>query len=362
MFSTTAIPLARIPAASGRPARLRALAPVGAVLGALVGSLLSGSVSAQEINLYTYREPGLIKPLLDAFTKETGIKVNTIFANAGLEERMRAEGERSPADILLTVDIGRLQQAKELGITQPVNSEVLSSAIPAAYRDPEGHWFGVSLRGRVVYASKDLVPQNAIAYEDLADPKWKGKLCTRSGQHLYNVSLFAAVVAHQGPQVAEEWLKGVKANLAKKPSGGDREVAKDIKAGGCDIGLGNTYYVALMQTGSNADQKGWAEAIKVILPTFKDTSGTHVNISGMSLAKSAPNRDSALKFMAFMVSDQAQKLHADLNYEYPIKQGIAINPTIATFGPLKPDTVPIAEIAKQRKTASELVDKVGYDQ
>ena len=328
-----------------------------AALGA-VGS----SASAQEaLNIYTTREPGLIQPVLNEFTKETGIKVNTIFLSNGLEERIRSEGQNSPADVILTVDIGRLQAAKDYGITQPVKSEALEKTIPAAYRDPEGHWFGVARRARVVYASKDRVKQDTFTYEELADPKWKGKVCIRSGQHLYNVSLFAAVIAHKGEAKAEEWLKGLKANLAKKPSGGDRDVAKDILAGVCDIGLGNTYYVALMRNGTDAEQKKWGDAVKVVLPTFEG-GGTHVNVSGLALAKNAPNKANALKFMEFMVSDEAQRIHADDNSEYPVKDGVKINETIASFGPLKADAISIAEIAKLRKKASELVDKVGFDQ
>jgi iron(III) transport system substrate-binding protein len=327
---------------------------------ALVGLGLPALAQAQEINLYTYREPGLIKPLLEAFTKETGIKVNTVFASSGLEERLRAEGANSPADVLLTVDIGRLQQAKDYGVTQPIRSSVVDQAIPANYRDPEGHWLGVAVRARVVYASKDRVQQTAMTYEELADPKWRGKICIRSGQHLYNISLIAAAVAHMGEAKAEEWLRGVKANLAKKPSGGDRDVAKDIQAGVCDIGIGNTYYVGLMLTGNNEEQKRWAEAIRVVLPTFKD-GGTHVNISGVVLAKNAPNRANAVRFIEWMVSDQGQKLHADLNYEYPLKSGVQIDETIASFGELKPDRIAIAEIAKNRKIASDLVEKVGFD-
>jgi len=343
-----------------RAARVRPYAAhLGALFGALAAVLVAAPASAQELNLYTYREPGLIKPLLDAFTKETGVKVNTIFSSSGLEERIRAEGGNSPADILLTVDIGRLQQAEDYGITQAVRSPALEAAIPAAYRDPEGHWFGVSLRGRVVYASKERVRQDTITYEDLADPKWRGKICIRPGQHVYNVSLFAAVVAHLGEERAEEWLKGVKANLARKPAAGDREVARDIAAGLCDIGLGNTYYVALMRN-REAERKSWGEAIKVILPTFEG-GGTHVNISGMSMAANAPNREQALRFMEFMVSDQAQKLHAELNYEYPVKAGISVDPAIASFGELKADPLPISEIARHRKAASLIVDRVGFD-
>jgi iron(III) transport system substrate-binding protein len=333
------------------------------VVGAVLAGFLTApfaAASAQEVNLYTSREPALIKPLLSEFTKQTGVKVNTIFAASGLEERLRTEGANSPADVLLTVDIGRLQQAKEYGVTKPVSSEVLEKAIPAAYRDPEGHWFGVSLRGRVVYASKDRVKQDAITYEELADPKWKGKICTRSGQHVYNVALFAAVVAHKGEAKAEEWLKGLKANLAKKPSGGDREQAKDILAGACEIALGNTYYVALMRTATN-EQRQWGEAIKVIMPAFEETGGTHVNVSGVALATGAPNPENARKFMEFMVSDAAQKIYADVNFEYPVKAGIPLDETVASFGPLKPDTLPIAAVAKHRKVASQLVDKVGFD-
>ena len=335
--------------------RLTSLIALAAATG-----LAGGVARAQDLNLYTYREPGLIKPIIDAFTAATGIKVNTVFASSGLEERLRAEGANSPADVLLTVDIGRLQQAKEFGVTQPLTSPELAAAIPAGYRDPEGHWFGVSTRARVVYASKERVAQKAITYEELADPKWKGKICIRSGQHLYNVSLFAAMIAHKGGAATETWLEGIKANLAKKPSGGDREVAKDILAGACDIGLGNTYYVALMRNGKNADQKAWGEAINVILPTFQG-GGTHVNISGVSLMKHAPNRENAVKFMTFMVTDEAQKIYAEVNDEYPIKAGIALNPAVASFGPLKPDATPIAAIAKNRKEASALVDKVGFD-
>lgn len=334
--------------------------PLAAALATGLAAFAAPAFSAEEVNLYTYREPGLIKPLIDEFTKETGIRVNTVFAASGLEERLRSEGQNSPADVLLTVDIGRLQQAKEYGVTQPLASPVLNQAIPAAFRDPQGHWFGVSLRGRVVYADKDKVKQNAIGYEELADPKWKGKLCTRSGQHLYNVSLIAAVIAHKGEAKAEEWLKGVKANLAKKPSGGDREQARDILAGACEIALGNTYYVGLMRSATN-EQRQWGEAIKVLMPTFQETGATHVNISGVTLAKNAPNKANAIKFMEFMVSDKAQEIHADANFEYPVKAGIPLDEMVASFGTLKPDTIPIAEIAKYRKAASQLVDKVGFD-
>ncbi len=215
----------------------------------LAAAFLATSAFADEVvNVYSYRQPELIKPLLDTFTAETGIKTNVLFLDKGLEEKIAEEGANSPADVILTVDIGRIQAAKDKGVTQPLTSEVIDKDIPAQYRDPEGNWFGVTTRGRVVYASRERVKQDAITYEELADPKWKGKICTRSGQHVYTIGLIASMIAHHGQEKTEEWLKGVKANLARKPDGGDREQAKAIFAGECDIALGNTYYVGQMQT------------------------------------------------------------------------------------------------------------------
>jgi iron(III) transport system substrate-binding protein len=319
---------------------------------------LSMPALAADVNVYTYREPGLIKPLFDAFTAETGIAVNVIFAKDGLEERIAAEGANSPADMLLTVDIARLTKAKDLGITQPVKSATLEEAIPPGDRDAYGHWFGVSERARVFYASKDRVSENAMTYEDLADPKWKGKVCIRSGQHMYNLALLGAVIGKLGPEKARAWLEGVKANLARKPSGGDRDVAKDIAAGLCDIGVGNTYYVGLMQ--QNPDQKAWADAIKVIMPTFAG-GGTHINLSGFAIAKNAPNKDNAVKLGEWLVSPKAQELYATLNFEYPVRAGVATSPTVQAFGELKRDDTPLATVAANRAAASEMVDAVGFD-
>jgi iron(III) transport system substrate-binding protein len=312
-----------------------------------------------EVNLYTYREQKLIQPMLDAFTKDTGIKVNVISASSGLEQRIKTEGANSPADVLLTVDIGRLEDAVRADITQPIKSDVLDKVVLPQYRDPEGQWYGISMRARVVYASKERVSQNAITYEELADPKWKGKICIRSGQHIYNNALFGAVIAKLGEAKAEEWLKGLKANLAQKPSGGDRETARDIAAGKCDIGIANTYYWALMND-VETDRKPWASATKVILPTFKD-GGTHVNLSGVVLAKHAPNKANGMKLIEWLVGEKAQQMYADINYEYPVRTGIPINKTIAGYGPLKPDPLPLAKIADNKKAAANLVDKVGFD-
>jgi iron(III) transport system substrate-binding protein len=316
--------------------------------------------TAQELNLYTTREPGLIQPLIDAFTKSTGIKVNSIFMRDGLAERVSAEGTRSPADLLMTVDIGALIDLVDKGLTQPTASATLEKAIPGNLRGAKGEWFALSLRARVIYAHKDLA-LSTLTYEQLADPKWARKICTRAGQHPYNTALVAAYIAHHGEAKAEAWLTGVKAGLARAATGGDRDGARDIMGGICDLAIGNSYYVGLMRSGSGgADQKAWGSAIKVILPTFA-TGGTHVNVSGAAVARQAPNRAAAVRFLEYLVSDEAQKIYAEANFEYPVKPGAAVHPIIAALGALKVDALSIVEIAKHRAAASRLVDKVGFD-
>lgn len=310
-----------------------------------------------EVNIYSYREPGLLDPLLKAFTAKTGIRTNVVFAAAGLNERLAAEGAASPADLLFTVDAGRLSEAKDAGLTQAVKRPALE-VIPGAYRDPDGHWFGLTMRARVIYASKERVKQDAITYDELADPKWKGKLCTRPGNHVYNTSLIATIIAHKGEAAAEAWLKGVKANLAKKPAGGDREQVRDVFSGQCDIALANTYYMAAML--KNPEQKAWADSVRIIFPDSAGR-GSHVNISGVALAKHAKNSENAVKLMEFLASDEGQGIYASVNNEYPISPKVSPSETVRSWGMLKPDTLPLGAIAKFRKKASELVDKVAFD-
>ena len=335
-------------------------APRLALLASVFAVANGASALAAELNVYTTREPGLIQPLLDAYTAASGIKVNTVFLKDGLAERVASEGESSPADILMTVDVGNLADLVEKGLTQPVDSDALKAAVPESLRDPADNWFALSMRPRVLYAAKDL-ELASFNYENLADPEWKGKVCIRSGQHPYNTALFADYIAHHGAEAAETWLAGVKENLARKAGGGDRDVAKDILGGICDIGIANSYYVGLMRSGKGGEEQvAWGNAIKVVLPTFKD-GGTLVNISGAAVAKHAPNKDEAVKLMEYLVSDEAQKLYAEANYEYPVKAGAAIDPIVASFGELKVDPVQLTEIVKHRKQASELAEKVGFD-
>jgi iron(III) transport system substrate-binding protein len=336
-----------------------ASARVALALAALAGG--AAAAAAEEVNIYSYRQPQLIDPLLKAFTDKTGVKTNVVYAADGLNERLAAEGRNSPADVLLTVDAGRLSEAKDAGLTQPVESAVLAKQVPAQFRDPGNHWFGLTMRGRVVYASKDRVKQDSITYEDLADPKWKGKICIRSGQHVYNSSLIATIIAHKGEAFAETWLKGVRDNLAHKPAGGDREQARDIASGKCDLALGNTYYMALMTTNEkNPEQKQWAAAIRLMFPNANNR-GTHVNISGVAMAKNAPNKAAALKLMEYLASDEAQKIYATANNEYPVGPGVPPSDIVKSWGTLKADPLPLENIAKHRKRASELVDKVNFD-
>ena len=314
-----------------------------------------------EVNIYSYRQPELIAPLLDAFTKESGIKTNVLFLDKGLEERIEAEGRNSPADVILSVDISKVVVASEKGITQPLDDPRITANIPAQYRDPGNEWFGLTTRGRVVYAAKDRVAQDAITYEELADPKWKGKICIRDGQHSYNIGLIASMIAHHGEAETEKWLTGVKNNLARKPAGNDRAQAKSIYAGECDIAIGNTYYVGLMMTNEKEpEQKDWAASIKVLFPNAADR-GTHVNISAMALAKHAPNRDNAVRLMEFLASREAQEIYAAQVFEYPVMPGASPSPLVASFGEIRPDPLPLAEIAANRKLASELVDKTGFN-
>ena len=334
---------------------------ITSLFGALIAAqAVVATANAEELNLYTTREPKLVEPLLASFTEKTGITVNTIFLKDGMPERVEQEGDASPADVLMTVDIGNLSDLVDRGLTQPISSAALEAAIPANLRDKDGNWFALSQRARVLYADKDL-DLSTFTYEDLAKPEWKGKVCIRSGQHPYNVALTASYLLHHGEADTKAWLEGVKANLARKAGGGDRDVARDIMGGICDIGIANSYYIGLMRSGAGGpEQERWAEAIKVILPTFEN-GGTQVNVSGAAVAKHAPNRDQAVQLLEYLVSDAAQKLYAEANYEYPVRASAAVDPIIGELGTLRPDEANLTEVARERKAASALAEEVGFD-
>ncbi|MCB1368380.1 MAG: Fe(3+) ABC transporter substrate-binding protein [Rhodobacteraceae bacterium] len=315
--------------------------------------------AADEVNVYSYRQPELVQPLFDAFTAKTGIDVNVAFLNKGLVEKLVAEGKRSPADLVLTVDIARLSSVVEAGVTQPVDSAVLAANIPAEFRDPGNQWFGLTSRARVVFASKDRVADGEVTtYEDLADPKWQGRICIRSGLHAYNLALFASVIAHHGEDGAKAWLEGLKANLARKPQGNDRGQIKAVWAGECDIAIVNTYYFGEMM--QDAEQTVWADSVRPVFAAFEG-AGTHVNLSGMAMTAAAPNRDNALKLMEFLSSPEAQEIYAEVNFEYPVLPGTKISDTVAAWGSFTPDSVNLMELAGLRAAALRLVEEVHFD-
>ncbi|WP_341363930.1 Fe(3+) ABC transporter substrate-binding protein [Thalassospira sp. SN3W] len=330
----------------------------GTVLGA--AAVTASAASAQEVNVYSLRQPFLVEPLFESFTKETGVKVNVIFAEKGLVERIKQEGANSPADVLMTVDISRIKEAVDAGVTDGVNSDVLEANIPAHLRDENDQWFALTQRGRALYASKDRVTEGEIAtYEDLADPKWKGRVCTRSGTHDYNIALVSSMIAHHGTEEAKTWLEGLKANLARKPQGNDRGQVKAIKEGECDVAIANTYYYGKML--DDPEQRAWAESVNIIFPNQNDR-GMSMNISGMTLIKGAPNKENAVKLMEFLSGDEAQKIYAEVNYEYPVKPGVEWSDYVKSWGTFKADELPLSEIARLRADAVRMIDEVGYNE
>ena len=317
------------------------------------------------VNLYSYRQPFLIEPLIKKFSEETGIKVNIVFANKGMLEKIKAAGANNPADAVLTVDIGRLYALKAGGVFDPVQSKVLEANIPANLRDPEGLWFGLTTRARIAMVSKERVKEGELkTLEDLADPRFKGRICIRSGKHAYNVALIASMIAHHGEAKAEEWLKGVKANLARKPQGNDRGQAKAVYEGVCDVAIANTYYIGAMLTNEkNPEQKKWADAVRITFLNQGDGGrGQHVNVSGVGVLKGAKHRAEAVQLVEWLSSDEAQHIYAEVNHEYPANPEVAASDLVKAWGSFKGDPLPMEEIAKLRDEASKLVDKVNFDE
>lgn len=334
----------------------RSLVAAGALVAAMAGG---AATAAEEVNVYSYRQPFLVEPLFKAFEKASGVKVNMLFAKKGLVERLEAEGRNTPADLIFTVDIGRLNDVKAAGVTAPVSSPILNEFVPPQYRDPDGHWFGLTTRVRVIFAARDRVPDwRGLSYESLAEPRFKGRVCTRSGKHAYSVALIASMIAHHGRADAGRWLEGVKANLARKPQGNDRAQVKAIRDGICDLALGNNYYYGKML--QKAEQKPWAEAVNVAFPN-QENRGAHVNISGMALTKHGPNPQNAVKLMEWLVGAEAQSIYAEQNFEYPVRAGVPWAPLLQELGEFKADTLPISKIAELRTDAAKLVDEVGFD-
>ena len=312
-----------------------------------------------EVNIYSYRQAYLLEPLLEAFEEETGIESNVVFAKNGLAERLEREGRNSPADLVMTVDISRINDLVERDLVQSVENDTLSENIPENLRHPEGKWFALTTRGRLIFTSKERVEEGEITtYEELADDKWEDRICTRSGKHPYNVALFSSMIAHHGEEEAEEWLTGVKDNLARKPQGGDRDQIMAIHAGECDVAIGNSYYYGNMLNDDN--QREQAEAVRLVFPNADDR-GTHINISGIALTNSAPNRDNAVRLMEFLSTPKAQRIYAEANTEYPANPDVKPSGMVAEWGEINPDDLSLQEIAEKRNDAVRMVDRVDYD-
>lgn len=313
-----------------------------------------------EVNIYSYRQAYLIMPILEQFEKDTGIKVNFIYADKGLVQRVISEKEQTPADILLTVDISRVMEIVKAGLAQPIKSEILEKNIPSQYRDSGNQWFAMTTRVRAVYSSKDRVGKlpASFSYLDLADPKYKGLICTRSGKHVYNISLVASVIAHEGEAKAKEWLKGVKANLARKPQGNDRDQIKAISAGICDYSFGNSYYYGKMLT--DPKQKPAADDVYINFPN-QESYGTNANISGVAVAKFAKNKENAIKLLEYLSGEKAQHEYAEFNHEYPVNPKVKPSKLVASWGEFKADTIPLETIAANHEKALKLIDEVKFD-
>jgi len=323
--------------------------------------MLSAVVAqAEQVNIYSFRQPFLIEPILKSFTEETGIKTKVVFAKKGLIQRLKREGKLSPADIVLTSNFTKLLQLKDEGLTQAYNVDGdIETNIPTQFRDTEHHWLALTKRVRNLYSSKERLGKLPnVRYEDLADAKFKGKICTRSGKHPYNLGLIASLIEHNGEAATEQWLRDVKANLARKPQGNDRAQVKAIKEGLCDVSLGNSYYLGKML--NDKKQIAWANAVELNFPNQQDR-GSHINVSGAVLTKHAPNKAAAQKLLNYLTGNKAQALYAELNMEYPVKADVSPSKLVKSWGDFKADNVALNKIAANRKTALKLVDKVKFD-
>ena len=344
------------------PASLRLAFSLALLAPAAMSPTSSAQTAAGTVNVYTTRERDLIEPLLKVFEELARVKLNVVYVTTDTVEALTPEVQAGKVDVFIASEFSQLVAAKASGLTQAATKPELTERVPAGYRDAEGHWFGLTRRLRIVAASKERVTQTAFTYEELAEPKWKGRVCVRSGRHPYNVMLVASMIAGKGAAAAETWLRGLKSNLADKPAGGDRDQVGNVHAGKCDIALVNTYYVgALLSNLTNPQQAAWGNAVRIVFPNAGDR-GAHVSISGIALAKGAKNVAGALTLMDFMTSEPAQFIYGLDNHEYPIRTDVEPPGLVASWGKPKIDQISLSEIAKHYKPALDLIDKVGLDQ
>ena len=324
--------------------------------------VLTNIVKSDELNIYSHRQPFLINPFLEEFTKKTGINTKVIYSTKGLAQRLRSEGKNSPADVVLTVDIGRLYIYQDLELLSSVNSEKLLKNIPSHLRSSDNTWFGLSKRARIIVTSKDRVDKGAITrIEDLANSRWKGKICTRPGSHVYSRALMSSMIAEHGVEKAEKWASGLVSNLARRPQGNDRAQVKAIFEGQCDVAIINNYYFGKLKYSDIEEQRDWASSLNLVFPNQSETDrGAHINISGGGVAKYSKNKDSAIKLLEFLTDEFAQKLYGEINFEYPVNPKVEPSEELKSWGTFKEDKLPILKIAKLSREAQKIIDRVGW--
>ncbi len=328
---------------------------------AILVMVLAPWVNAQEVNIYSARQENLIEPILNRFTEQTGIQVNLITGGADeLIQRLDLEADNSPADILLTVDVGRLYRAKQMDLLQPVDSEVLRNQVPAQYRDPDNTWFAMSLRSRVIVYNRDTVdPEELSTYEDLASDQWEDSICVRSSSNIYNQSLVASMISHNGVEATEEWANGLVDNMARDPQGGDRDQISAVAVGQCDLAIVNSYYLGGMLNSPVEEQREIAEQVGLFWPN-QEGRGAHMNISGAGLTRSAPNPENGVRLMEFLVSDEAQRWYAETNNEYPVRDDVAVSETLQSWGNFKADQLELEQLGIHNAEAVRLMDRAGW--
>ena len=326
----------------------------------IITIFISNIANAKSLNIYSHRQPYLLKPFIEAYTKKTGIKLNVVYSSKGLAQRLAAEGANSPADLILTVDIARLYRYEDLNLLAKIDSKILNEKIPPYLRSKNNTWFGLSKRTRAIAISRERVKSGQVLrYEDLADPKLKGKICTRPGSHVYNRALMASMIAAKGENDAEKWAKGLVSNLAKRPQGNDRSQLKSIYSGECDVAIINHYYYGKLTYSKNPDHRKWAKASIIVFPNQGNSDrGAHVNISGGGVVKFSKNKEIAINFLEFLVTDQAQVMYGDVNFEYPINNKSKLPKRLKALGTFKEDNLLIEKIAKLAPKAQEIIDKV----
>jgi iron(III) transport system substrate-binding protein len=329
-------------------------------LGGLVWSL-AGHAEETELNVYSARHYQTDDALYDRFTELTGIRINRLEGDGDqMMERIRSEGVNSPADILITVDAGRLWRAEQAGLFQPVRSAVLERRIPAQLRHPDGLWFGFSTRARLIFYNKDEIPPGAVgSYEDLADPHWRGRVCIRSSGNVYNQSLLGAIIAADGEAAAERWAQGVVDNFARNPTGGDTDQIRSVAAGECGLAVANSYYYARLVKSEEPDDKAVVARVGVVFPN-QDGRGTHINVSGAGVLKHAPHPDAAVKFLEYLASDEAQHYFADGSNEYPVVAGVALDSVLERLGTFKADPLNVSVLGENQPEAQRIFDRVGW--